>query len=39
MNCVECFKPLENGHICENCQGIVSNMNDYFPDQEENCDQ
>ena len=31
MKCVECFKPLDDGIICDRCQEIVSNMPDYFP--------
>ena len=23
--CVECFKELENGHICDKCQELLSN--------------
>ena len=26
--CVECFKPLEVGHICDPCQNLISNLTD-----------
>jgi len=30
--CVECFKPTDNDNrMCDRCQEIVSNMNDFFP--------
>ena len=28
MKCVECFKPLEKGHICDRCQNLLSNLTD-----------
>jgi len=26
--CVECFQPLEMGHICDPCQNLISNLPD-----------
>ena len=28
MDCVECFKPLKEGHICDECQNLISNLPD-----------
>ena len=28
MNCVEYFRPLEEGHICDRCQNLISNLPD-----------
>ena len=28
MKCVECFKPLDEGCICDRCQNLISNLTD-----------
>ena len=30
MKCVECFKHLKEGVICDYCQELISNLPDYF---------
>ena len=35
MNCVVCQGPLIKGVICDECQELISNLNDYFPEEDE----
>ena len=33
--CVECFKTLEQGHICDPCQNLISNLPDIEKENDE----